>query len=109
MDEATIHAERARDWSDREGEAGMAVERRPEAREALDRVFMAGEAIHSQINAMEERLHDLLGPERPGEAKPGDVRANSTTFGGRMHEAADQLAAADRRLADLLDRLRDGF
>lgn len=109
MDEATIHAERAgHDWQ----EAGRTVapDRVPEAREAVDRLFMGAESIHVQINSLEERLHDLLGPERADDKRASDgERPISTPFGGRLHHAADMLVTADRRLGDLLDRLRDGF
>lgn len=102
---AAVHAERAsHQW---EGET--ATDRQPEAREAMDRLFMGAEAIHSQIGSLEERLHDLLGPERPDKRDTEGVRPISTPFGGKLHQVADQLAAADRRLGDLLDRLRDGI
>lgn len=91
-----------------EGETATA-ERRPEVREATDRLQMGLEGINSVIASMEERLHDLLGPERPMDGKPHGEIARMTTYGGMLHQLADGFAYQERRLHDLLDRLRDGI
>ena len=85
-------------------------ETRPEVREAYDRLEMEVESTHRLVNALEERLHDLLGPERP--VDPSSDREKAawlTSFGGRLHGTADTLGSANRRLDYLLDRLREGF
>lgn len=102
-----------REWSGRdagyEGETAVA-ERRPEVREAHDRLQMEVEQTHVLVKALADRLHDLLGPERPQDGMArGETRATLTDFGGRLHGTADSLGYANRGLGDLLDRLRDGI
>lgn len=94
----------------REGRSYAAeVEQRPEVREAVDHLTAAQERLHLLVSQIEERAHDLLGPERP----EGDVRlvgrSMTTPLGDRLEQTArgyDQLAD---KLQDILDRLRVGL
>jgi hypothetical protein len=109
MDEATTQREAIdRQW-ERESRAVEPERDMPEARAGMERIAIGVESVNRQIAGLEERLHDLLGPERPAEARGVDRYVSRTTFGGHLHELADNLARTEARLADLIDRLRDGF
>lgn len=85
------------------------AEQRPEAREAVDHLTSAQERISLLLSQIEERAHDLLGPERPD----GDVRlvgrSMTTPFADRLEQLARGYDSQADKLQDILDRLRVGL